>query len=172
MLELMKNRRSIRKYKEEGITKEVLDQLLKVALLAPSSMNKKPVEMVVIEDKETMKALKKCKKMGTIGLDTAPLALVVIGDSSISDVWVEDASIVATLIQVEAEKLGLGSCWIQMRNRLSVEGADSEKEVRAVLDIPEHYGVLSIMTIGYKNEVKTPYDEESYDFSKVHYGKF
>ena len=117
MIDLLKNRRSIRKFTEEKVSKEDLEKILKAGLLAPSSMNKKPVEFVVIEDRQTILKLEKCKKFGTVPLKTAPLVICVISDSELSDVWVEDASIAATFIQLEVEKLGLGSTWIQIRKR-------------------------------------------------------
>lgn len=171
MLKLFKERRSIRKYKDTPIDKNLLDQILKSALLAPSSMNKKPVELILVNEKDTLLALGKCKKMGTVALNTCPLAIVVMGDSEKSDVWVEDSSIVSTFIQLEAENLGLGSCWIQLRNRSS-ENDDSEKEVRKLLNIPERYGVLSIITLGYKDEEKPPYDEDKLNLSKLHLNEF
>ena len=171
MLEILKSRRSIRKYKDTPIEKDKIDKIIKSALLAPSSMNKKPVELIVVNEKSTLEKLEKCKNMGTLALKTSPVAIVVIGDSSISDVWIEDASIVSTLIQLEAESLGLGSCWIQMRNRQG-ENDNSETEVRNVLNIPDNYGVLSIITLGYKDEEKIPYDESSFNFNKIHYNKF
>lgn len=171
MIELLKNRRSIRKYKEDKIDKNKLERILKASLLAPSSKNKRPVELVVIEDRDIILKLEECKNMGTLGLKTAPLAIVVVGDMEKSDVWVEDASIVTTIIQLEAEKLGLGSCWIQMRKRQS-KSEDSEDAVRRVLDIPENYGVLAVLSIGYKDEEKKPYNEEDIDFGKIHYNKF
>lgn len=115
MLEILKNRRSIRKFTEEKVSKEDLEKILKAGLLAPSSMGKKPVEFIVVEDKEVISKLENCKKYGTLPLKTAPFVIAVIGDSQLSDVWVEDASIVSILIQLEVEKLGLGSTWIQMR---------------------------------------------------------
>lgn len=171
MLETIKNRRSIRKFKEEKIIKKDLESILKVALLAPSGKGKKPVELIVVEDKEIIFKLEKCKDSGTVPLKTAPLVVVVIGDKKLSDTWVEDASIVSILIQLEVEKLGLGSTWIQMRNRKS-NGEDSEVSVRKTLQIPEKYGVLSLVAIGHKNEDKKPYDDENADFGKVHYNKF
>lgn len=171
MLEILKNRRSIRKFTEEKVSKEDLEKILKAGLLAPSSMGKKPVEFIVVEDKEVISKLENCKKYGTLPLKTAPFVIAVIGDSQLSDVWVEDASIVSILIQLEVEKLGLGSTWIQMRKRESVE-KNSEEAVREVLEIPEKYGVLSLIAIGHKNEEKKPYDDNDLDFGKVHYGKF
>lgn len=171
MLELLKNRRSIRKYKDTPIEKDVLEKILKCALIAPSSKNKKPVEIIVVNDKETIFELEKCKNMGTLGLKTAPTAIAIIANKEVSDVWVEDASIVATVIQLEAEALGLGSCWIQMRERQS-ENGDSEVDVRKALDIPDNYGVLCVLSLGYKNEEKKPYNDSDLTFDKIHYNKF
>ena len=171
MLELLKSRRSIRKYKDTPIEKDVLEKILKCALIAPSSKNKKPVEIIVVNDKETIFELEKCKNMGTLGLKTAPTAIAIIANKEVSDVWVEDASIVTTIIQLEAEALGLGSCWIQMRERQS-ENGDSESDVRKVLDIPDNYGVLCVLSLGYKNEEKNPYNDSDFDLNKIHYNKF
>lgn len=171
ILEVLKNRRSIRKFKEEKVDKSIIEQLLQSALLAPSSKDKKPVEFIVVDDKETIEKLKTCKSKGAVALDTAPCAIVVIADSEVSDIWIEDASIAATLIQLAATNLGLGSVWIQMRNRQS-NIKNSEEEVRDVLNIPEKYGVLSVIAIGYKDEIKEPYDLKSLDLSKIHNNRY
>lgn len=171
MLDILRERRSIRKYKDKEIEKEKIDNILKAALLAPSSMNKKPVEFVVVSDKDILSKLETCKSKGTLSLKTAPLAIAVVADTEISDVWVEDASIASTLIQLEVENLGLGSCWIQIRNRKN-ENGDSEEAVRKVLNLPENYGVLNLITIGYKDEEKPSYSDSNLDFEKVHYNKF
>ncbi len=171
MLDILKNRRSIRKFTNELVSKEDKEKIIKAGLLAPSSMNKKPVELIVIENKETIERLEKCKKLGTLSLKTSPLVIAVVADSEASDVWVEDASIAATFIQLEVEKLGLGSTWIQMRRR-EAEEKDSEIAVREVLEIPNKYGVLALISIGHKDEDKSPYEDGDLDFSKVRYEKF
>lgn len=171
MLEILKNRRSIRKFTQEKISKEDLSKILKAGLFAPSSKGKNPVEMIVVEDKKTILQLETCKEHGTLPLKTAPLVIAIIADSKLSDVWVEDASIVSILIQLEVEQLGLGSTWIQMRKRESIE-KDSEEAVREVLNIPQKYGVLSLVAIGHKDEEKNPYDDSRLNFDKVHYDKF
>lgn len=165
---ILKNRRSIRKFKDEKIDRIRLEKILKAGLLAPSSKNKKPVEFLVIEDRETILELKKCKNKGAEGLNTAPCVIVIIGDSALSDVWIEDASVAATFIQLAAENVGLGSVWIQMRKRFN-ENGDAEEEVRKVLNIPEKYGVLAMVALGYKDEEKQAYDTKNLDFSKVRY---
>ncbi len=171
MLDLFKKRRSIRTFKEEKMPKEMIQDIIRAGLLAPSSKNKKPVEFIVVEDMETLQKLKACKNKGSNGLDTAPCAIAVIGDSRKSDVWIEDASIASCFMQLEAESLGLGSVWIQIRKRQS-NSDDSEKEVRKVLNIPEGYGVLNILAVGYKDENRKPYDESDIDYSKVHYERY
>lgn len=167
MLEVIKKRRSIRKFKEEGISPESLGDILKAGLFAPSSKNKKPVEFIVMEDKETIKKLKACKSFGTSGLDTAPMVIAVIADSERSDVWVEDASIAVIMMQLEAESLSLGSVWIQIRNRECANG-DSEAAVRQVLGIPEKFGVLCLLALGHKAEEREPYEEKDADPLRVH----
>lgn len=167
IMEVIKKRRSIRKFKEEGVSKESLGAIIKAGLFAPSSKSKKPVEFIVIEEKETLKKLKECKSFGTSGLETAPIVIAIIADSEKSDVWVEDASIAAIMMQLEAESLSLGSVWIQMRKRECASG-DSEAAVRQVLGIPEKFGVLCLLALGHKAEEREPYEDKDADSFKVH----
>ena len=169
MMNLMMKRRSVRKFKEEKPSDETIQKIVKAGLLAPTSKNNKSVEFIVVDDKDTILKLKDCRSIGTIGLETAPCAIVVFADSEKSDVWAEDASIAASYIQLRAEDLGLGSVWIQMRNRTNENGS-SENEVRRVLNIPEKYGVLCIIALGKKNENIKAYTENDIDKSRVHYG--
>ena len=171
MLNLIMKRRSIRKFKDEKLTGEQIQELVNAGLLAPTSKNNKAVELIVVDDIDTILKLKDCRNMGTIGLQTAPCAIVVIGDSEKSNVWVEDASIAASYIQLRAEDIGLGSVWIQMRNRVS-ESDSSENEIRKLLNIPEKYGVLCILAIGYKDENKEAHTENDIEESREHYNKF
>jgi nitroreductase len=171
MLNLIMKRRSIRKFKDEKLTGEQIQELVNAGLLAPTSKNNKAVELIVVDDIDTILKLKDCRNMGTIGLQTASCAIVAIADSEKSDVWVEDASIAASYIQLRAEDIGLGSVWIQMRNRVS-ESDSSENEIRKLLNIPEKYGVLCILAIGYKDENKEAHTENDIEESRAHYNKF
>jgi len=89
-----------------------------------------------------------------------------------SDVWIEDASIAATLIQLQAEELGLGSCWVQVRGRYGENGESSEDFVRELLNIPLPMQVLAIIALGHKAETKTPFDPEKAAWEKVHIGQW
>lgn len=171
MLNVIKNRRSIRKFKEDKLSKEIIVEILKAGLLAPTSKNKKPVEFIVVEDKETLQKLKNCKNKGNLGLETATCAIVITADSEKSDVWVEDASIAASYMQLQTEKLDVGSVWIQIRKRFN-ENGDAENEVRKILSIPDNYGVVCILALGYKDGYMMPYNDNDIDVSKVHYEKY
>ncbi len=172
MLELLKTRRSIRKFTTEPITKEDIDKILKAGLLAPSGKNLKSAEFIVIENTETINDIAKCKQHGAGPLIGSTLAIVILADTAKSDLWVEDASIATTLMQLEIEKLGLGSCWIHMRLRKDENNVESDTLLRNLLDYPKNLSALCVLAIGHKAETVKPYTDEHYDFSKVHYEKF
>jgi len=170
--ELLKNRRSIRKYTGELLKPEEVELILKAGLMSPSGKSKNPWEFVVIEEKSQLEKLAGCKKFGSAMLAHAALAIVVLGDLSVSDTWVEDASIATILMQLQAEELGLGSCWVQVRSRETEHGESSEDYVRELLGLPLQMQVLSIVALGRKNETKNPIDEEKLQWEKVHIGKW
>jgi len=172
MIELLKTRRSIRKYKDREIEKEKIDTLLKAGLLAPSSRGRRPWEFIAVTDKELLKKLSESKESGSKFLEGAPLGIVVIADKEVCDVWVEDTSIAATLIQITAHSLGLGSCWIQIRDRMRKEEEKAEDYIKDLLNIPDKYGVECIIGLGYPAEEKKPYEEGDLEYSKLHYNSY
>ena len=174
MIELLKTRRSIRKYNDKEVEQEKIELILKAALLAPSSKGKRPWEFIVVKDKEILKKVSKCRTIGGGPfIANASVAIVVLGDTEKTpDVWIEDASIAATLIHLEAHKLGLGSCWVQVRERMHNDKITAEEYLRQELSIPKKYGVECIISIGYPSENRPSYEEKDMDFSKVHYEKF
>ena len=172
MLDLLKQRRSIRKYKDKAVEQEKLDIILKSALLSPSSRGIRPWEFIVVTDKEMLEKLSQCKAHSAQFLKDAPLGIVVIADSTASDVWIEDVSIASTIIQLTAQSLGLGSCWIQVRNRKTADNRSSEDYIKELLNIPEKYSVDNIIAIGYPAEEKKPYDEDSLLYDKMYMEKY
>ena len=172
MIELLKSRRSIRKYESKEVEKERIDTLLKAALLAPSSRSRRPWEFVVVTDKELLKKLSKSREYGSQFLEGAPLGIVVIADKEACDVWVEDASISAILIQIAAHSIGLGSCWIQIRDRMHDEEKKAEDYIKSLLNIPEKYSVECIIAAGYPAEEKKSYVDEDLLYNKVHFNGY
>ena len=111
------------------------------------------------------------KEHGAKPIEGAALAIVVVCDSRV-DTWIEDGSIASILMQLQCEELGLGSCWIQIHKRMKASGQSAEDAVRETLDIPYYMDVLSIISMGHKNEEKKPFDSEKLQWEKVHIGKW
>ncbi len=172
MLELLKSRRSIRKYKDKKVEQEKVDILVKSALLSPSSKGIYPWEFVVVDDTKLLTKLADSKKHGARFLQGAPLAFVVFADKNTSDVWVEDTSIASTFIHLAAHKIGLGSCWIQIRNRMYNDSQTSEDYIKELLNLPPEYRVESIIAIGYPAETKSPYGEDDLQYDKVYKNEY
>ena len=153
MLSLMKKRRSIRTFQDKKVEKEKINAIIRTALLSPSSKNNNPWKFIVVEDKEILAKLSHTKNVSQF-LRKAPLGIVVLADPQQSDVWIEDASIVTTIIILAAQKMDLGSCWIQVRERKHADEKSAEEFVKELLKIPENLRVLCMVAVGYPDEVK------------------
>lgn len=171
-IEILKKRRSIRKYKDKPVEPEKIDTLIEAALRSPSSRSLNPWQFIVVEDKDVLKKLSESKKHGASFLKDAPLGIVVIADPEKCDVWIEDASIASLLIHLAAESLDLGSCWIQIRKRFFNETTPSETYVRKVLDIPDNLKVESIISVGYPDEIKGGHLKNSLLYDTVYKEKY
>lgn len=167
MIDILRKRRSIRKYKEYKI-KEDKKSILKEALLrAPTSRNLDPCQFLFIENKNIVKQLSKAKPHGISFLKDAPLAVLIIANPEKSDTWVEDSSIASILLQLTAQKLSLGSCWIQIRNRYYSENKKSSKYIIDLLNLSENLEVESIIALGYPAEEKEFIPEEDLSYNKI-----
>lgn len=170
--ELLKMRRSMRKFTPEELTQEEVVTLLKAALMSPASKSSNEWQFIVVDDKELLEKLSHCKAHASKQIAGAPLAIVVLADPLLNDVWIEDASIASILIQLQAEDMGLGSCWVQVRERFTASGVSANEFVHEVLDIPLQLQVLSIIAVGHKGMERKPFDEEHLQWEKVHVNKF
>ena len=170
--ELVKQRRSMRKFTDEALTPEQVEVLMKSALMAPSSKGKHAWHFILVDDKEMLQRLSEVKTVGSDWLGGAPLAIVVVGNPAESDVWIEDASVATTILLYQAEDLGLGACWVQIRERYNPEGIPSDTLVRELLNIPEPLRVLSIVAVGHKGMERKPFNEERLLWEKVHVDSF
>ena len=169
MLELLYKRRSIRKFKQTAVPAELTAKLTEALLLSPSSRNRRPWRFIIITNPEVIRRTADAKEHGTAALDTAPLAIAVIGENAKSDVWVEDCSIASIIVQLEAESIGLGSCWIQIRNRHTAEGISSEQYLRELYGLSETDTVESVIALGFPAESHPPLRTEDLDFNKIGY---
>lgn len=170
--ELIGNRRSMRKFTSEELTQEEVVALLKAGLMSPSSKRTNCWQFIAVDDKEVLKKLSLCKEQSASFIADAALVIVVVADPLASDVWIEDASIASIIIQLQAEDLGLGSCWVQVRERFTAEGIPSDEYVRNLLDVPLQLQVLSVIAVGHKGMERKPFNEEHLQWEKIHINKY
>ena len=172
MIELLRKRRSIRKFKSDEIAPETVQILIEAALRAPSSRGINPWEFVVVKNPALLNKLSKAKQHGSEFLKSSPLAIVVCADSTKSDVWIEDCSIAAIIIQLTALSLGLGSCWAQMRNRQHDNEKTAETYLQELLGLPEKIKVECVLGVGHPAEEKLPMAAGKLQRDKIKYNRW
>lgn len=172
MIELLRRRRSIRSYTTDTVEPEMVRTLVEALLRAPTSRNLKPWSFIVVEDRDLLGKLSESKEHGSSFLRQAPLGIVICGDPRVSDVWTEDCSIAAILVQTVAQSLGLGSCWIQIRQRRHDENSTADDYIRNLLGIPEPVQVECIVAIGHPSIAREPVPASDLDYHKVKRNRF
>ena len=115
--ELIEKRRSIRKFSDRAVPRETVDRILRETLTAPSARNTRTTRLMVVDDPALVARMAEMRDYGSAFMKGAPLAFVVLGDTSKSDLWRENAAISATLLQLACVDEGLGSCWVHINGR-------------------------------------------------------
>lgn len=169
---LIESRRSIRKFKSTPVEKEKIDRIIEAALRSPSSRGLNPWRFVVVDRQDILESLSNAKPHGSSFLKGAPLGIVVCADENITDVWVEDASIATIFVQLAAQALGLGSCWIQIRKREHNKEISAESYIKEILSLPENFKVESMVAIGYPDGDKKPHSRDSLEMEKIFWNGF
>ena len=167
--DLIFKRRSVRKFTDEEVTKDQLDSILKAGLLAPTAMNRKPCNFLIVSNKKTLVELSEVKEYGSKFLAGADKAIVVTASTLDADTWIEDSSIALSFMHLMAANIGVGSCWIQMHLRKSSDGEDSEKLVRDIVKIDDHYRIVGILALGIPDGDLKPHTLDDMDKTKVHF---
>lgn len=165
--EALLNRRSIRKYKDQKISKEKIDIMLKAAMYAPSAMNLQAWEFIVIDNKDVLiESIKSIPYAEMLRQSAA--AILVCGDLSIekNDSWLlQNCSAAIQNILLSAHGLEIGSCWIAIHGM-----EDVYKKIKTQFKIPENIVPVSLISLGYPDEnVKA---EERFKEEKIHYNKW
>jgi nitroreductase len=170
--DLVQLRRSHRQFTDEEVNADDVKLILRAALMSPSAKSIRGWHFIVVDDKMTIQKLSDSKENGAQFLANAPLAIVIVGDPVQNDCWIEDGSIAATMIQLQVEDLGLGSCWAQMRGRGLSDGTMATEVIRGILGIPENFEVLCVIGIGHKADDRKPQNEDKLLWEQVHINKF
>ena len=146
--QIIEKRKSVRTYADTPIPQEILNHILQVGELAPTSRNLKPCTFHPVQDREVLQKLSKAKKAGATFAADAGAAIVVTADSEKADTWIEDSSIAMTYMMLAAEEQNLGCCWVQIHLRTDAQGLDAEENVREILSLPGKYRVVGFLAIG------------------------
>ena len=161
ILDVMYARQSVREFTDEAVSGEQIEAMLKAAMAAPSAQNLRPWHFVAVRKRKTLDKLAKVHKYA-YALEDAPLAIVVCGDTEISErYWVEDTCVATQNVLLAATALGMGGVWISLYPKKK-----HQRYVRDLLDIPEHIGVLCILALGRPAEKKTA--KAKYNSKRVH----
>ena len=165
--ELIAQRRSIRKFSDRPVPREVVDRLLAEALTAPSARNTRTTRFLVVDDPALVARMADMRDYGSAFLKGAPLAILVLGETSESDLWRENAAISATVLQLACVDEGLGSCWVHIhgrpRRKEAPEGEKAADYLRSFLPIPDSCEPLCAVAIGYSDfhpAPLPPHDDE------------
>ncbi len=162
-MKVILSRRSIRKYTAQPVADEVVTDLLRAGMSAPSSNNGQPWQFVVINDRHMLDYVPRFHPYSQM-LTQAPVAILVCGDGQVGS-WVQDCSAATENILLAAHAQGLGAVWLGV---YPVE--ERIAGIRKLVGLPEHIMPLALISIGYPAETKPPADR--YDTAKVHYNQW
>ncbi len=158
------NRKSIRKYKDLEISEEIVEELLRAGMAAPSAGNEQPWEFIVLRDKKIMRKITEVHPYSKMLLN-ANVAIVVCGDEAkevYKGYWVQDCSAATENILLAAEDKGLGAVWLGV---YPIE--DRVDAIKQLLNLPASVIPLSIIPVGYPDEQRKPANR--FDKTRIHY---
>lgn len=172
VLAALRRRRSVRHYTGERIPDEKIERVLEAGLLSASGRGLRPWEFVVVRERVALDALAGCRDAGSQMLSGADAAIVVVAKSEAADTWIEDCSIAMANMHLQADALGLGSCWIQGRMRTASDGRSTNDYVSDLLGIPSNYELEAILSLGFPESHREPNRLTDDLRAKVHREKF
>jgi len=171
VLEAIKNRRSIRAFKNEDISSETVEKLIDAARWAPSAGNIQPWEFIIVKNSEVKRRLAEAA-LNQKFVEKAPVVIVVCADENRSFkgyglrgkslYCIQDTAAAIQNIHLAACSLGLATCWV---------GAFKEEDVRKILDVPDGVRPVALVPVGYPAEKPSPPPRRPLS-QIIHYEKF
>lgn len=143
-LQAIKERRSVRKYLNREIPKNILEDLVDCGRLAATARNAQPWEFIVITDKQKLKQISDITSHGKF-IANAAACIAVLGKKD-ATYFLEDGSAATQNILVAAKAHNLGSCWV------AGYGKDYAENIKKILSVPEEYTLVSLISLGYPAE--------------------
>ncbi|MCD6517782.1 MAG: nitroreductase family protein [Candidatus Aminicenantes bacterium] len=163
VMDIMKSRRSVRRYKNKPIPEDILNKVLEAARIAPSGKNFQPWKFIIVRDREKREELAVASRNQAF-VAQAPVVIAACGfpgksyqhQGNYMKSWPIDVSIAMDHLMLMAWEEGLGTCWI---------GAFREDEVKRILSIPDDVRVLALTPLGYPDE--EPRDRGRKELSEI-----
>jgi len=170
VLSAIRQRRTIRKFTDQEVSREQIDLLLELAMCAPNRLNHQPWHFVVVQDKERQKEFADFLRIHSY-LEDASAVIVACAMPKASTTWAMDVSAAIENAMIGATSLGLGTAWVGSPD--TVTWSMFEEFVRDSLSIPIDVRVVGLVAVGYPAEERKPHGTaDRFDVNKVHYGKW
>ena len=167
-MDIIFNRRSVRKYTEQKIEAEKVDRMLRAAMQAPSATNQQPWEFLVIDDKETIVKLAEFSPYAKM-LPGAPLAMVILEKQGMRAPLFTEQDLGAAVqnLMLQAVEDGLGSVWMGVGR-----GTERETFLTEMFNLPDTVKPFAVLAIGYPADENANKFVDRYDETRVHYNKY
>ena len=179
LTEILKKRRSVRRFDGRPVPRGILENLIELTLTAPSSKNVRSTRFMVVDNPEVLAKIAAMRDFGSAFIAQTPCGVLVMGDATATDLWLDNAAISATVLQLAAEEAGLGSCWVHVNGRprwtkepvggwpatAKLDETASEY-LREFLPIPADWNPLCFVALGYPLEPSKPHEKKD-DAEKV-----
>ena len=170
MLDLIRKRRTIRRFTDEAVSEEQIDTLLEMAMCAPNRLNQQPWHFVVIRDKELQKQIAETYQVRPY-VEQASVVIAVGANPAESPTWMMDISAAAENLLLAATAMGLGGAWFGAPD--TALWLETEALLREALGIPSHVRIPTMLAIGYPAEERAPHGKhDRFVRTKVHYGRW
>lgn len=156
-------RRSVREFKPDKVADDLITEIIKAGQFAPTSMNNRSVEFIVIEAAET-----KTDIFNVVGQDyvkNAPALIIPAIDITKSTLPVQDLSMATENMLIQAAGLGLGAVWKNVTDQWA-------KKIKTMLGIPKNFLVINLIPIGWPVKPLPPHTDANFDIRKTHFEKW
>ena len=153
--EIISRRRSTRKFLPTPVERERLERVVEMALQAPSSRNSRSTRFMIVQNPDLLEKMSRMRDYGSAFMKDAAAAILVMGDKRATDLWIDNCAISATTLQLAVVDEGLASCWVHVNDRPCLQaepdGRKANDYLRELLELPEHYGILCAVALGYSD---------------------
>lgn len=169
-LDLIRKRRTIRKFTPEKVSEEQVETILEMAMCAPNRLDRQPWHFVIIRDKQLQKLLADAIRVRPY-LEQAPVVIAVCAYPDLSPTWIMDISAATENLLLAATAMGLGGAWIGSPD--TVLWQQTEEILHDSLGIPLNVRIPTLVAVGHPAKEPPPHGKhDRFVRTKVHYGKW